>query len=102
MNTFSLRPLLLTLAIGFSGSIAASYADLLAAALVGAIPVAQILGIPFGQVFVAFAPGGVEAMAAMALALGYDPAYVATHHLFRIILLFFLLPVGVKILKKIR
>ena len=70
--------------------------------LVFAIPVAQILGIPFGQVFVAFAPGGVEAMAAMALALGYDPAYVATHHLFRIILLFFLLPVGVKILKKIR
>ena len=67
-----------------------------------AIPVAQMLDIPFGQVFVAFAPGGVEAMAAMALALGYDPAYVATHHLFRIILLFFLLPVGVKILKKIR
>lgn len=73
-----------------------------ALSLVFAIPVAQMLDIPFGQVFVAFAPGGVEAMAAMALALGYDPAYVATHHLFRIILLFFLLPVGVKILKKIR
>ena len=67
-----------------------------------AIPVAQMLDVPFGQVFVAFAPGGVEAMAAMALALGYDPAYVATHHLFRIILLFFLLPVGVNLLKKIR
>jgi len=66
-----------------------------------AIPVAQILDIPFGQVFTAFAPGGVEAMAAMALALGYDPAYVATHHLFRIILLFFLLPLGVRMLKKI-
>jgi len=70
--------------------------------LLFAVPVAQILDIPFGQVFVAFAPGGVEAMAAMALALGYDPAYVATHHLFRIILLFFLLPVGINILKKIR
>ncbi len=70
--------------------------------LLFAIPVAQFLDVPFGQVFVAFAPGGVEAMAAMALALGYDPAYVATHHLFRIILLFFLLPIGVNILKKIR
>jgi len=68
--------------------------------LMFAIPVARILGIPYGQVFVAFAPGGVEAMAAMAIALGYDPAYVATHHLFRIILLFFLLPIGIKVLKK--
>ena len=67
-----------------------------------AVPVAKILDIPFGQVFVAFAPGGVEAMAAMAIALGYDPAYVATHHLFRIFLLFFLLPVGINLLKKIR
>lgn len=67
-----------------------------------AIPVAQILNIPFGQVFVAFAPGGVEAMAAMAIALGYDPAYVATHHLFRIFLLFFLLPVGLNLLRKTR
>ena len=67
-----------------------------------AFPVARFLDVPFGQVFVAFAPGGVEAMAAMALALGYDPAYVATHHLFRILLLFFLLPMGVKILKKMK
>lgn len=67
-----------------------------------AIPVARILNIPFGQVFVAYAPGGVEAMAAMAIALGYDPAYVATHHLFRIFLLFFFLPVGINLFRKIR
>ena len=68
--------------------------------LLFAIPVAHSLDVPFGQVFVAFAPGGVEAMAAMALALGYDPAYVATHHLFRIILLLLLLPVGINLLKR--
>lgn len=67
-----------------------------------AIPVARILNIPFGQVFVAFAPGGVEAMAAMAIALGYDPAYVATHHLFRIFLLLFLLPVSINLVRKRR
>ena len=53
---------------------------------------AAILHLPFGQVWVSYAPGGVEAMAAMALSLGYDSAFVATHHIFRIILLFLVLP----------
>lgn len=55
--------------------------------------VSSTLGLPLGQVWVAFAPGGVEAMAAMALAMGYDSAYVAVHHLYRIIVLLILLPV---------
>ena len=63
-------------------------------------PVAVMLDIPFGQVFVAFAPGGVEAMAAIALALGYDPAYVATHHLFRLLLLFLIVPFCVRIVAR--
>ncbi len=66
-------------------------------AMAFAYPVAVLLDIPFGQVFVAFAPGGIEAMAAMALALGYDPAYVATHHLFRLLLLFLIVPFCLKI-----
>ena len=49
-------------------------------------------GLPFGQVWVAFAPGGVEAMAAMALTMGYDPVYVATHHVFRLLGLLVALP----------
>lgn len=65
-----------------------------------AYPVAVMLDIPFGQVFVAFAPGGVEAMAAIALALGYDPAYVATHHLFRLLLLFLIVPFCVRIVAR--
>ncbi len=69
-----------------STSIAAAYA----------MVVASILSMSYGQVFVAFAPGGVEAMAAMALALGYDPAFVAVHHLYRIILLILILPLFLK------
>ncbi|MFT5700229.1 MAG: membrane AbrB-like protein [Desulforhopalus sp.] len=61
---------------------------------------AKLLGLPFGQIWVSYAPGGVEAMAAMALSLGYDSAFVATHHLFRIILLIFLLPVLLRALRK--
>jgi len=61
---------------------------------------AKLLGLPFGQLWVSYAPGGVEAMAAMALSLGYDSAFVATHHLFRIILLLFILPVLLRVFRK--
>ncbi|WP_246152208.1 AbrB family transcriptional regulator [Roseospira navarrensis] len=62
-----------------------------------ALLVAWGLAMPFGQVWVAYAPGGVEAMAAMALSLGYDPTYVATHHVFRIVSLILVLPVVLRV-----
>jgi membrane AbrB-like protein len=43
------------------------------------------LGLPFGQLWLAYAPGGVEAMAVMALALQLDPAFVGAHHVTRIL-----------------
>ena len=61
--------------------------------MAGALAVSLLLALPFGQVWVSFAPGGVEGMSSMALALGYDPVYVATHHVFRILLLIAILPV---------
>lgn len=50
-------------------------------------------GLPLAQIWIAFAPGGVEAMAAIGLALGYDPAYVAIHHFARILVLVVLVPI---------
>lgn len=70
-------------------------------AAVFAALVSVLLSISYGQVFVAFAPGGVEAMAAMALALDYDPAFVAVHHIYRILLLIFTLPLFLKIIGKL-
>ena len=58
--------------------------------------VSLLLSLPFGQVWVSFAPGGVEGMSSMALALGYDPLYVAVHHVFRILLLILILPVLIR------
>ncbi len=52
-----------------------------------------LTGLPFGQIWVAYAPGGVEAMAAIGLALGYDPAFVAAHHFARILILIGLMPI---------
>ncbi len=46
---------------------------------------AFVMELPFNQVWVAYAPGGVEAMAAMALALNVDPAFVGAHHILRLL-----------------
>ena len=76
--------------LGLAGLAATSVAIGIAA-LMGAL-VAAVSGLPFAQIWIAYAPGGVEGMAAMALALGYDPVFVATHHIFRIIVLIIVLP----------
>ena len=56
-----------------------------------------LTGLPFGQVWIAYAPGGVEAMAAIGLSLGYDPAYVAVHHFARIFALLFIVPLALRL-----
>lgn len=53
----------------------------------------SVSGLPLAQVWIAFAPGAVEAMSAIGLSLGYDPAYVAIHHFLRIIILVMLIPI---------
>ncbi|QYK40846.1 MAG: AbrB family transcriptional regulator [Paracoccaceae bacterium] len=63
----------------------------------GAAAVSLLTGLSFPAVWVAFAPGGVEGMAAIGLALGYDPAFVATHHIFRIVLVIAILPLMLRL-----
>ncbi len=41
---------------------------------------------------IAFAPGSVDAMMLLALALHLDPVYVGAHHLTRVILVFMAIP----------
>lgn len=79
--------------LGLSGATAVTVllAGFVSAAFAGVTSV--LTGLPFGQVWVAYAPGGVEAMAAIGIALGFDPAYVALHHLCRIGFLLVLIPV---------
>jgi membrane AbrB-like protein len=57
-----------------------------------AVIVAWGLQLPAGQVVVAFAPGGIEAMTLLAVVLGLDPAFVATHQLMRFFGLALFLP----------
>jgi membrane AbrB-like protein len=43
------------------------------------------LGLPFGQLWLAYAPGGVEAMTIIAFSMGLDAAFIGTHHVVRFI-----------------
>jgi membrane AbrB-like protein len=63
-------------------------------------PVASLLGLPVAQLWLAYAPGGVETMAVMALALGFDAAFVGTHHAVRFVLLGTYVPFWVRKLQR--
>jgi uncharacterized protein len=69
-----------------------AFAAGITAAFIGAVAVSHLLALPLGQVLVAFAPGGLEAMAILALALAVDPAYVAAHHLARFLAMTVVVP----------
>ncbi|MGH1414039.1 MAG: AbrB family transcriptional regulator [Pelagimonas sp.] len=57
---------------------------------------AWALGLSVPLLIVAFVPGGVEGMAAIAILLGMDPAFVAAHHLSRLFVLSLIMPIWAK------
>ncbi|MEO4041273.1 AbrB family transcriptional regulator [Hoeflea sp. CAU 1731] len=61
-----------------------------------ALAVARVTGLDPKQVLLAYAPGGLETMAAIAVNMHIDPAYVASHHVFRLFILLALIPLFVK------
>ncbi len=67
---------------GISGGIAAVFA-LLAAFLTG---------FPLPLLLIALAPGGVETMVAISVVMGMDPTFVAAHHVSRLLMLTFIVP----------
>ncbi|MCB1489604.1 MAG: AbrB family transcriptional regulator [Bauldia sp.] len=48
-----------------------------------AIAIAEIIGVPIDQAIVAYAPGGLDAMMSLSLALHMDTAFVAAHQFAR-------------------
>ncbi len=52
-----------------------------------------LFGLPFGQVLLAFAPGGLEVMTLLAFLLNLDPAFVAAHQIVRYVAMVLILPV---------
>jgi membrane AbrB-like protein len=67
--------------------IAAAFGSFAVAVAIGAVFAAglmSVLPLRLGEVMIAFAPGSVDAMMLLALALHLDPVYVGAHHLTRI------------------
>ena len=57
-------------------------------------------GVSFGLALVAYAPGGLEAMIILSVALGLDPVYVGSHHLLRFFGISLLIPFAAGWLKR--
>lgn len=51
-----------------------------------------VTGMDLIAVLIAFAPGGLETMAAMSVILGIDPTFVASHHVARLLMLTAIVP----------
>lgn len=64
----------------------------MAVAFAFAWPAAWLAGVPYASAMAAFAPGGLEAMALLAFAMGLDPLYVGAHHLVRFMALGLAMP----------
>jgi len=69
----------------------------IAVTLVVAAAVALIAGLPLGKVILAYAPGGIEAMAILAFVLDMDPAFVGAHHIVRFVGIALLLPLAARL-----
>ncbi|KKB06707.1 hypothetical protein VE25_21305 [Devosia geojensis] len=64
-----------------------------------ALAVSFFVAMPFGQIWVGLAPGALEGMGALGIALGYDTAFVAAHHVIRLLLLSFAIPAVVVLIR---
>lgn len=62
--------------------------------------VSLLVDMPFGQIWLGLSPGGLEGMGALGIALGYDTAFIAAHHVIRLLLLSFAIPTVVVLIRR--
>lgn len=70
---------------------------MLAVTLATALAVQAVTGLPTPYLVLAYAPGGLAEMSLVALALAFDAAFVATHHIVRIVLVVMLAPAAYRL-----
>ena len=62
--------------------------------------VSLVVDMPFGQLWLGLSPGALEGMGALGIALGYDTAFIASHHVIRLLLLSFAIPAVVVLIRR--
>lgn len=73
---------------------------LLSATIAFAIGLAQLTGLPAVPLMLAFSPGGLAEMSLIAIAIGADAAFVATHHVVRIFMIVVIAPLAFKLMRR--
>jgi membrane AbrB-like protein len=74
----------LRMIVNFIGAAFGSFAVSVTIASTFAVAIVAVVALPIAEVVIAYAPGSVDAMMLLALALNLDPVYVGAHHLTRI------------------
>jgi len=77
-------------------------AVLLVAAVAFAYAIGQITGLSMESLVLAYAPGGLAEMSLIAIAIGADSAFVATHHIVRVFLIVVAAPLLFRAMAKTR
>jgi uncharacterized protein len=81
------------LLLGYLGAALGAFAvSLVVTAAIG-VAVTLAAPLPVAEVIVAYAPGAVDAMMILSLALNLDPVFVGAHHLARVFVVSLALPV---------
>lgn len=61
--------------------------------------VSMLVDMPYGQIWLGLSPGALEGMGALGIALGYDTAFIAAHHVIRLLMLSFAIPAVVMLIR---
>ncbi|MCB9993222.1 MAG: AbrB family transcriptional regulator [Hyphomicrobiaceae bacterium] len=65
-----------------------------------ALGLSLVMDMPLGQIWLGLAPGGLDAIGALGLALGYDTAFIAAHQTWRLIILGVAIPLGPVLIRR--
>ena len=84
------------LLLHYLGAAFGSFATAVVITAVFAALLVQMVTLPLAEVMIAYAPGAVDAMLLLALALSLDPVYVGAHHLTRIFYVLLIMPIVVR------
>jgi uncharacterized protein len=80
---------------GFAGTLLT-----VAIVTVVALIAAPFVDMPFGQIWMGLSPGALEGMGALGIALGFDTAFIAAHHVSRLLLLTLFIPLVTMLVKR--
>lgn len=86
------------LLLWYFGAALGAFAVSLAVTVVIGLAVTLAVPVPVGDMIVAYAPGAVDTMMVLALALNLDPVFVGAHHIVRVFVVLLGMPFAVRFL----